>query len=99
MIGNVAVDLPDLTAFGIMARGGLDASIGAGLMTKERGIDRFGRMADALAEHHGGLVRATLKASDSHLEPGAAGTVDVSVRASDDLPHGRRWVPQIFVGP
>jgi hypothetical protein len=90
-VGNVAVDLPDLTAFGIMAEGGLDASVGAGLMTKERGVDRFGRMADALAEHHGGLVRATLKASDHHLETGAPATVEVSVRTSGDLQPGRRY--------
>jgi hypothetical protein len=89
--GNVAVDLPDIAAFGLMADGGVEAAVGAGLMTKDAGVERFGRMADALAERHGGLVRVTLTSSESHLEPGAATTIDMSLRFSAEAAANQRY--------
>ena len=90
-LGNVAVDLPDISAFGLMMEGGVEAAIGAGLMTADTGLDRIGRFADALAERHGGLARVMIESGAGRLEPGQSTPVTARIRLGDGVAGGKRY--------
>jgi hypothetical protein len=90
-LGNVPVDLPDISAFGLMMEGGVENAIGAGLMTADTGVDRIGRFADALAERHGGLARVVIESGAGRLEPGRSTTVTARIRLGDGVAAGKRY--------
>ncbi len=98
-LGNVAVDVPDISAFGVMMEDGVETAIGAGLMTRDSGIDRLGRFADALAERHGGLARVSIESGAGRLEPGAATTVRARIRLGDSPAPGRTYHGLWPLGP
>jgi hypothetical protein len=90
-VGNVAVEIPDISAFGLMMDGGVETAIGSGLMSSDTGIDRVGRFADALAERHGGLARVSVEAGAGRLEPGASTMVRARIRLGDKTGSGQHY--------
>ena len=98
-LGNVAVDVPDISAFGVMMEGGVETAIGTGLMTRDTGIDRLGRFADALAERHGGLARVSIESGAGRLEPGSATIVRARIQLGDRPAPGRTYHGVWPLGP
>jgi hypothetical protein len=98
-LGNVAVDVPDISAFGVMMEDGVETAIGTGLMTRDTGIDRVGRFADALAERHGGLARVSIESGAGRLEPGSATTVRARIELGDRPVPGRTYHGLWPLGP
>jgi hypothetical protein len=98
-VGNVTVELPDISPFGLMAEGAVETAIGSGLMTGAKGVERFGRFADSLAERHGGLARVSLESGAGRLEPGASTTVRARIRLGDQPSGGGRYHGTWPLGP
>jgi hypothetical protein len=90
--GNVVVELRKAYAFGIFASGGLERSLHR-VYTEDRpeGVRRIDRLADLLAEEHGGIVRVSVTEGSGDLEPGESRAVDLSFHLPPDLRSGRSY--------
>lgn len=89
--GNTVVELPEVTAFGLMTEGALEQAIGTGLMSDGDGVARLGRLTESLADGHGGLARVSIDSGAGPLRPGAATTVQAAIRLGDRPVPGRTY--------
>ena len=91
--------LEDLIATTTINIVNLETAIGTGLMTRDTGIDRLGRFADALAERHGGLARVSIESGAGRLEPGSATIVRARIQLGDRPAPGRTYHGVWPLGP
>jgi hypothetical protein len=69
--GNVSFDFPKAHVFGLFDVKGLDRAVGAALMeSTEKGRGRMERLADEVADNHGGTVRVRVQEGAGALAPG-----------------------------
>jgi len=90
--GNVAVDLPRAHIFGLFDVKGLDRAVGAALQeSAEKGKGRIDRLADEVADNHGGTARVRLQEGAGALEPGEMRHLRALFSFSNRLKPARRY--------
>jgi hypothetical protein len=97
--GNVAIDLPATSGFGLIREGALDTAIGAALTSDEQGLDRVARAADTLADLHAGVLRARLGDEPQALPPGETRLLRVRFELQGELPPDRSYGGSWRLGP
>jgi hypothetical protein len=97
--GNVPVDLPASSGFGLIREGALDRAIGAALTSDEQGLDRVARAAETLADLYGGIVRAKLTDEPEALAPGEMRLLRVRFELQGELQSDRPYEAAWPFGP
>lgn len=91
-VGNLAVDVPKSSVFGLFPVKGMDEVISrvieAELGRGERRIDRF---LDEVAESHGGNARVQVRRGAGSLEPGDVRDLELTLRLPAKLVRGRLY--------
>jgi hypothetical protein len=99
-LGNVAIDIADVYAFGVFDVGGTERAIGRMMLVKSDGSvksadqetpRRIDVLADAIADEHGGLVRVKVNRGAGTLAPGATRDVAITLRAPERLRSGHTY--------
>ncbi len=90
--GNVACEVGRADAFGLFDVAGAERGIRAALGGETRkGERRVDRLADELADAHGGLVRMQVREGSGTIEPGELRHLRVALRFSDRLQPGHTY--------
>jgi len=89
--GNVPLELPEATAFGLFDVAGAERGVLAAFTSPEGGEARLGALADELAASHGGLVRVQIAEGAGVLAPGEVRALLLRLRLSDGLERGRTY--------
>ncbi|WP_157592045.1 hypothetical protein [Solirubrobacter soli] len=89
--GNVRFDVPRTGAFGLAEQDSLDTAIGMAMRSDVEGEARLGRLADELADRHGGLVIVSYGEGRGALEPGDARDLTAKFRLPTELKPGRQY--------
>jgi hypothetical protein len=99
-MGNVAIDIAEVHAFGVFDVGGTERAIGRMVRSAddadvtseaekpERRIDLF---TDAIADEHGGIVRVKVTRGAGTLAPGATRDVAVTLRTPERVRTGHTY--------
>ncbi|MCI0390638.1 MAG: hypothetical protein MOB07_17975 [Acidobacteria bacterium] len=91
-IGNVTVDLPQAHIFGLFDVKGLDRAVGAALLeSTEKGRGRIDRLADEVADNHGGTARVRVQEGAGALAPGEMRHLRALFSFSNRLKTARRY--------
>jgi hypothetical protein len=89
--GNVPCEIGRAHAFGLFDVEGLERGIRAALQADiAKGERRVDRLADEVAESHGGLVRVSVQGAGT-LQPGELRQLSVGLRLSDRLEPGHTY--------
>jgi len=91
-LGNVAVEVPESSAFGLFPVKGMDEVISRVIEARlERGERRIDRFLDELAESHGGNARVRIRRGSGRLEPGDVHDLELTLRLPAKLVSGRLY--------
>ena len=89
--GNVPAELPDVGAFGVFTKNGLEDAFGKAYRSDAKdGMQVFQRFVEGLRSNYGGLIRVKI-ACDGPIPPGEASAVQLAVELPDALQSGRRY--------
>jgi hypothetical protein len=97
--GNVPIELPAASGFGLIREGALDTAVGAALTSDQQGLDRVARAADTLADLHAGVVRAQLADEPGALAPGETRLLRVLFALQGELRSDRPYRGTWVLGP
>jgi hypothetical protein len=90
--GNVEYEVPRAHGFGLFDVTGVERAIGATLRDSEKnGLERINRLADEVADGHGGLVRVNIKEGAGSIAPGKLSNLRVALRLPKQLKAGQTY--------
>ncbi len=90
--GNVTCDVGKAYAFGLFDEDGLDRGIAAAFQEDAaQGRGRIDRLADELAEGHGGIVRVLIQEGAGPVAPGELRNLRLKLRFPDRLKPGHNY--------
>lgn len=90
--GNVEYEMPRAHGFGLFDTTGVERAIGATLRDNETvGLARINRLAEEVADSHGGLVRVNVKEGVGLIAPGKLSNLRVALRLPKQLKPGQTY--------
>ena len=102
-LGNVAIDIAEVHAFGVFDVGGTERAIGRMVrvtnddhdddvkLRAEEPARRIDLFTDAIAEEHGGIVRVKVNRGAGMLAPGESREVGVTLRTPERVRTGHTY--------
>jgi len=89
--GNVPAELPNVGAFGIFMKNGLEDAFGKAYRSDAKdGMEVFQHFVEGLRSNYGGLVRVKITC-DGAIPPGEARPVQFAIQLPDTLQSGGRY--------
>jgi hypothetical protein len=90
--GNVPLEIPRASAFGLFEVDGAERSVRAAFTTTPaRGRTRLDHLVEELADSHGGLVRVQIAEGSGTLDPGEVRALLIRLRFSDTLERDQTY--------
>jgi hypothetical protein len=90
--GNVAVEVPSVSGFGLFDIHGAEQSIASAFRTPaQTGQERFNHLVDSMANQHGGLARIKIEEGSGLLTPGGFRNLKLVIRIPDAVKPGRTY--------
>jgi hypothetical protein len=86
--GNLVLDLPARQHIGLFDVAGVDRSLGRTWSAKAEGLERWGILADELAESFGGHTQLLIREGAGPLSPGEERELEIEVPVGADIPAG-----------
>jgi hypothetical protein len=91
-MGNVPLEVPRVSGFGIFAKDGVDLAVGRTFQQKTGGqTSRADRFMDALGDGYGGVVKLRVQKGWGRLDPGMSREVALALQVPAQAASGRKY--------